>query len=114
MKRNEVWWADFGEPRGSEPAYRRPVIIIQDDRLNQSALATVMVVPLTTNLDRGKAAGNCVLRSTETQLPKDSVAICSQIRTTNRDVLVDRVGVLPRRSVDRLNVALALALGLIE
>jgi mRNA interferase MazF len=42
MKRGEVWWADLGEPRGSEPAFRRPVVIVQDDLLAASALRTVM------------------------------------------------------------------------
>ena len=50
MKRGEVWWADFGDPRGSAPALRRPVLIVQDDVLTESALRTVMVVPLTCSL----------------------------------------------------------------
>jgi mRNA interferase MazF len=61
MNRGEVWWADLAEPRGSEPAKRRPVIIVQEDALTRSRLQTVMVVPITSNLKRGAAPRNNVL-----------------------------------------------------
>ena len=36
MTRGEIWWADFGLPFGSEPGFRRPVLIVQDDSFNRS------------------------------------------------------------------------------
>ena len=71
MQRGEIWWADLGEPRGSEPGLRRPVLIIQDDLLTQSALATLMVVPLTSNIRRALAVGNVLLPAKQTGLAKD-------------------------------------------
>ncbi len=62
ISRGEVWWADLSEPVGSEPGFRRPVLIVQGDSLNQSRVATTICVPLTSNLKWADAPGN-VFRS---------------------------------------------------
>jgi mRNA interferase MazF len=112
VKRAEVWWADMAEPRGSEPAHRRPVIIVQDDLLTASRLGTVMVVPLTTNLDRAKAIGNVLLRNSETGLKRDSVALVCQIATLDKVFLDERVGSISRRATAAIDLGLRLSLGL--
>ena len=50
ISQGEVWWADLGEPTGSGPGYRRPVVVVQCDVLNQSRVSTIVCVPLTSNL----------------------------------------------------------------
>ncbi len=57
----EVWWADLGEPRGSKPGFRRPILVIQGDGLNRSRMATVVCVALTSNLKWASAPGNVLL-----------------------------------------------------
>lgn len=44
IRQGDVYWADLGAPRGSAPADRRPVVVIQSDPFNQSRLRTVMVI----------------------------------------------------------------------
>lgn len=112
VERGSVWWADLGEPPGSEPAFVRPVVIIQADPLNESALATVMVVPLTSNLRRGEALGNVRLESKETGLDKVSVALTCQIVTLDASWLSEHAGDLPARAVRRLDTGLKVALAL--
>jgi mRNA interferase MazF len=112
MKRGEVWWADLGEPRGSEPAFRRPVVVVQDDLLTASALRTVMVVPLTSNLRRAEAAGNVLLAPAETGLDRESVALVCQVMTLDKDFLDELVGSLSGRARRRIDLGLALTLGL--
>jgi mRNA interferase MazF len=112
MKRGEVWWADFGEPRRSEPGMRRPAIIVQDDLLTESRLQTVMVVPLTTNLKRAEAIGNVLLREADTGLQRPSVALVCQVMTVDKEFLTDFAGSLPRRALARLDEGLRLALDL--
>jgi len=92
----EVWWADLGEPVGSGPGFRRPVLVVQGDALNRSALATVVCVPLTSQLKWAGAAGNVLLSPRETRLGKPSVANVSQIVALDRQVLRRRVGRIPR------------------
>src|ERR1043165_747069 len=103
MHRGEVWWADLGEPRGSKSAMRRPVLIVQEDALTDSALQTVMVVPLTSNLQRAQAIGNVLLSERESGLARSSVALVCQITTVDKRFLSELVGSIPprcRRAVD--------------
>jgi mRNA-degrading endonuclease toxin of MazEF toxin-antitoxin module len=46
----EIWWAVLGEPTGSAPGYRRPIVVVQCDALNRSRIGTVVCVPLISNL----------------------------------------------------------------
>jgi mRNA interferase MazF len=112
MKRGEVWWADLGEPRGSGPGLRRPVIVVQDDLLTRSRLDTVMVVPLTSNLRRAHAVGNLLLEEKETGLPRPSVALVCQVTTLDKAFFVEVAGSLSGRALKRLNAGIALALGI--
>jgi mRNA interferase MazF len=104
IAQGEVWWADLGQPAGSEPGFRGPVVIVQGDAFNASALRTVVCVPLTSNLKWAEAPGNVLLPARATGLPKSSVANVSQIVTLDRDDLAERAG---RLSASMLELVLA-------
>ncbi|HVJ18037.1 MAG TPA: type II toxin-antitoxin system PemK/MazF family toxin [Polyangiaceae bacterium] len=112
MKRGEIWWADLSEPRGREPAFRRPVLIVQDDLLTESRLPTVMVVPLTSNTQRAAAVGNVELPAAVTGLSKASVALVCQVTTVDKDWLTELVRPLPDRVMRQVDTGLRLSLGL--
>ncbi len=71
MYRGEIWWAQLPDPIGSEPGYRRPVLIIQDDTFTQSRIRTVIVVIITSNIELANAPGNVFLPREATGLPRD-------------------------------------------
>jgi mRNA interferase MazF len=100
ISQGDVWWADLAEPQGSEPGYRRPVVVVQSDSFNRSKIATVVCVPLTSNLRLAEAPGNVVLERGLTGLSKDSVANVSQPVTIDRESLAERVGSLPPAKLD--------------
>jgi mRNA interferase MazF len=102
ISQGEVWWADLGEPMGSEPGYRRPVIVVQGDALNRSRIATVVCIPLTRNIKWASAPGNLLLKSDLTGLPEDSVANVSQIVALDREQLTERVGKVGSRQIDAI------------
>ncbi|MDR0473155.1 MAG: type II toxin-antitoxin system PemK/MazF family toxin [Treponema sp.] len=79
MTRGEIWWIDYGIPYGSEPGYRRPVIILQNDFFNSSNINTTIVIPLSTNLLLADVPGNMLINKKDTKLGKDSVMLLSQI-----------------------------------
>ncbi|MBI4950528.1 MAG: type II toxin-antitoxin system PemK/MazF family toxin [Myxococcales bacterium] len=112
MKRGEIWWADLGEPRGSSPALRRPVLVVQDDLLNESALQTVMVAPLTSNLKRGQAVGNVTLPASATGLDRASVVLVCQVLALDRCFFDELVCALANSSRRKVEAGLRLALGL--
>lgn len=112
IQRGDVWWASLPEPVGSEPGYRRPLVIVQADSFNQSRIQTVLGVALTTNLRLAEAPGNFLLTSRQTGLPKDCVVNVSQIVTANRRALTERVSALPPALMEKIEEGLRLVLGL--
>jgi mRNA interferase MazF len=114
LRRGEVWWADLGPFRPREQTGRRPVVIWQSDALTR-ALQSVLVVPLTTNLDRANLAGTAIVHaSPEDGLPEDSVALAFQMRAVPKDVLDTRVRPLTATELAELELATDEALGRIE
>jgi mRNA interferase MazF len=88
----QIWWADVGEPSGSEPGFRRPILVVQSDAFNRSRLRTVVAVVLTSNLRLVEAPGNVLVPAKTSGLPRDSVANVSQIITVDRDFLSEPAG----------------------
>lgn len=112
VERGQVWWADLDDPRGSEPGFRRPLLIVQDDAFNRSRLRTVIAVVLTSNLRLLEAPGNVLLPSKASGLPKDSVANVSQVITLDRDFLAEPAGRIRGQTLRDVENGLRLALGL--
>jgi mRNA interferase MazF len=112
IERGEVWWADMPAPEGSEPGYRRPVVVIQADAFNRSKIKTVIAVALSGNLALAKLPGNVLLRARESGLPRDSVMNVSQIITLNRENLTERVGTVPGELMITLEQGLRMVLDL--
>jgi mRNA interferase MazF len=111
ISQGEIWWADLPAPAGSGPGFRRPVVIVQCDALNRSRIATVLCVPLTSNLKWAGAPGNVSLPARATGLPKDSVANVSQIVSVDKDLLSARVGRLPQPKLALLLSGIDVVLG---
>jgi mRNA interferase MazF len=100
VAQGDVCWADLPDPTGSGPGFRRPVVVVQGNPFNRSRVATVVCVPLTSNLRWADAPGNVRLRAHSTGLPKDSVANVSQIVAIDRTLLSRHVGRLSKRQLD--------------
>lgn len=111
VSQGEVWWADLGEPSGSGPGFRRPVVVVQGDPINRSRIGTVVCVVLTTNLKWAAAPGNLALPPSATGLPRESVANVSQIVTLDRGDLSERAGKLPKRKVELVLSGIDIVLG---
>jgi mRNA interferase MazF len=111
ISRGDVWWADLSEPTGSGPGFRRPVVVVQGDALNRSRIATVVCVPLTSNLKWADAPGNVRLAPRFTGLSKESVANVSQIITLDKSLLAEHVGKLPQAKLGLILSGIDLVLG---
>jgi len=94
IKQGDIFWIDFGEPKGSAPGYRHPCVVIQNNVFNQSKIASVVVCALTSNLKRVKAPGNVLIRKGEGNITKDSIVNISQIATVDKTDLVEKIGSL--------------------
>jgi mRNA interferase MazF len=112
IARGEVWWADLGPPRGSAPARLRPVLVISDDRYNNSRLRTATVVVLTSTARLAALPGNVAVAAELSGLDRDSVVNVTQVVTVDRGMLIDRVGQLPSWLVTQIDDGLRRALAL--
>ncbi len=111
ISQGEICWADLPAPTGSGPGFRRPVVVVQGDALNRSRIATVVCVPLTSNVKWAKAPGNVLLSSRLTGLPIDSVANVSQVVTLDKELLTERVGKLPLAQLELVLSGIDVVLG---
>jgi mRNA interferase MazF len=111
IAQGDVWWADLAEPAGSEPGFRRPVVVVQGDAFNRSSLRTVVCVALTSNLHWADAPGNVRLSARSTGLPRESVANVSQLVTLDRSALTERAGTLLPASLDLVLGGIDIVLG---
>lgn len=111
IAQGDVCWADLPEPTGSGPGFRRPVLVVQGDAFNRSRIATVVCVPLTSNLRWADAPGNVLLPARSTGLGRDSVANVSQLLTLDRDALTERAGRVSARQLTLVFVGIDLVLG---
>ena len=111
VSQGDVLWASLPDPTGSGPGFRRPVVVVQGDPFNASRLATVVVVPLTSNLRWASAPGNVTLPARRTSLARDSVANVSQIVAVDRHGLGERVGHLSDADLTLVLAGIDLVLG---
>ena len=102
IEQGAVFWVDLGEPIGSEPGFRHPHVVIQNNVFNESRINTVVVCALTSNLKWARAPGNVLLGEGEGNLPKQSVVNVSQIFTVDKRDLDEKIGVLAQRRVRQI------------
>ncbi|NQU13002.1 MAG: type II toxin-antitoxin system PemK/MazF family toxin [Desulfobacteraceae bacterium] len=108
ISQGDVCWVSLREPSGSEPGYRHPHVVIQNNLFNRSRISTVVVASLTSNLKRAKAPGNVLLNKGEANLSKKSVVNVSQIFTVNKGDLKDKIGSLTRERMEEVLMGLRL------
>jgi len=102
IKQGDIYWVDLGIPEGSEPGYKHPHVVIQNNVFNASKINTVVVCALTTNLKRANAPGNIILKKGEGNLKKDSVVNISQIITADKSDLIEKIGSLSPSKVKQI------------
>lgn len=112
ISRGEIWWAHLPSPKGSEPGYRRPVLVVQSDAYNSSRIQTIIAVVITSNLRQERAPGNLLLTRKQSRLPRKSVVNVSQIITLDKSYLAKRVTKLSPKLVSAIEDGLRLVLSL--
>jgi mRNA interferase MazF len=112
MIRGEIWWADYGIPYGSEPGYRRPVLILQNDFFNNSKINTTVVIPISSNLLWADVPGNIYLEKKALKLGKDSVLLVSQIGVIDKERLIERISKTNRDIMEKIEQNIMFVLGI--
>jgi mRNA interferase MazF len=110
MVRGEIWWAELAYPKGSKPAKRRPVLIIQSDSFNRSGINTIICAVITSNTELASLPGNLLLEKSVSGLDKTSAVNFSQITTLDKTDLTEQVAMLPKSALEKVNTCLKLVL----
>lgn len=112
VRRGQVWWGELGIPIGSEPGFRRPVLILQSDRYNTTTIKTVVVVAITSNVSLAEMPGNVFLPRGDTGMAKDSVANVSQLKALDRRRLTEKACTLTPETMRAVEEGVRLLLNL--
>ncbi len=110
VNQGDIYWIELDEPEGSEPGYKHPHVIVQNNLFNSSQIRTVLVCPLTTNLKRASAPGNVLLDKKESNLPKQSVVNVTQVFTVDKSQLYEYVGSLSPKRITEIVSGIKLVL----
>jgi mRNA interferase MazF len=110
IKQGDIYWVDLGEPSASEPAYRHPHVVIQNNVFNKSRINTIVVCSLTSNLKRAQSPGNVLLEKGEANLPKQSVVNITQVFTVNKSDCVTKIGSLSKKRMNEVLEGIQLVL----
>lgn len=102
IRQGNIYWVELGSPHGSEPGYRHPYVVIQNDVFNSSKINTVIAVALTSNLTRANVPGNVLLKKGEANLPKASVVNATQVMTLDKSDLIEIIGSLSNERVKEI------------
>jgi mRNA interferase MazF len=114
VQRGEIWWADLPEPRGSEPGFKRPVLIVQANAFNRSSIPTVIIAAITSNVALANAPGNVLLPRRVSGLREESVINVSQLVALDRRFLTNRVSKIPPKIQASVDAGLRLVLELLS
>ncbi len=110
ISQGDIYWLDLDEPRGSEPGYRHPFVVVQNDAFNKSKINTAVVCALTSNLKLASAPGNVLLKKGEANLSKASVVNISQVLTVEKSDLTEKIGQLSKTRVEEIVLGFQLLL----
>jgi len=112
VNKGEIWWASLEEPRGSEPGFRHPVVIISSNEFNNSKIKTVIVAAITSNTRLADAPGNFKLTKKGSGLTRESVVNISQLLTLDKSFISNKSGKLNTKQNQLLNYGLQLVLNI--
>jgi mRNA interferase MazF len=112
MNRGEIYLCDFGDPIGSGPGYIRPVVIVQDDKFNNSGIATTVTLSVTSNPKYKAHPGCLLLLKSETGLDRDSVVNATLITAVDKSQLTHRIGTVPDELMVKIEDCMKLVLGM--
>ncbi|HEY84877.1 MAG TPA: type II toxin-antitoxin system PemK/MazF family toxin [Chloroflexi bacterium] len=110
VKRGDIFTVDLEPVRGAEQGKARPALVIQNDIGNRHS--PIIVVAALTSGNYVRFPVNVAVKAPEGGLKNDSLALLNQIRSIDKSRLGRHWGRLSAETMDRIDVALKISLGL--
>jgi len=112
-RRGEIYLVGFDPTVGHEIQKTRPAVVVQNDISNQFSPITI-VAAISSQFSDPPFPREVVIEPADSGLPKRSAVIVNQIRSVDRLRLQKKVGKLSRQSMERVDEAIKISLGLID
>lgn len=106
VSQGQIWMVKL--PTQSHP---QPVLVVQSNPYNRSALTTAVCIVLNLNWRLAEAPGNLLLSPADTGLPKACVANVAHLITVDEEMLCHHVGTLPPFILESVLDGIQLLLG---
>ncbi|MBS6063364.1 type II toxin-antitoxin system PemK/MazF family toxin [Criibacterium bergeronii] len=107
-KRGDIYYADLSPVIGSEQGGIRPVVIVQNDIGNKFS-PTVIIVAITSKLNKSKLPTHIDVKAGEFGLEKDSVILMEQVRTIDKKRLKEYIGCVDNKTIKAIDLALKIS-----
>ena len=102
INQGDIFWVQFLPAKGSEPAGKRPALVIQSDIFNRSKINTTVVLAITSKMKYQALPGNVSLKKGEANLPRRCVINITQIATIDKCRLIQKIGTLSRAKLQQV------------
>ena len=112
IRKGSIYRVDFSPGKGSEPAGRRPGLVLQSDVLNDSKINTVIMLSITSTMKFGELPGNVILKKGEANLPQKCVINVTQIKSVDKSSVKKKIGTLSNKKMDEVHEGLKLVMKL--
>lgn len=112
-RRGEIYLVNFGPTVGSEIRKTRPALVLQNDIANRHSPITI-VAAISSKFDDTLYPTEVLIASPEGGLSVDSVALLNQIRSIDRQRLTKRLGTVRPATMERIERAMQISLGLLK
>ena len=111
VKRGYIYYADLSPVIGSEQGGVRPILVIQNDVGNRHS-PTVICAAITSRMNKAKLPTHVELDARKYQIVKNSVVLLEQIRTIDKQRLLDHVCHLDKEIMKKIDEALKISFSL--
>ena len=110
IRRGDIYYADLSPVVGSEQGGIRPVLVIQNNVGNKHS-PTIICAAITSKMNKAKLPTHIEISTRDYKIVKNSVILLEQIRTIDKRRLKERIGELPRSTMNRVDKAILISLG---
>ena len=111
VKRGDIYYADLSPVIGSEQGGVRPILVIQNDIGNRHS-PTIICAAITSKMNKAKLPTHVELDARKYQIVKNSVVLLEQIRTIDKQRLLDHVCHLDKEIMKKIDEALKISFSL--
>ncbi|HFD2052209.1 TPA: type II toxin-antitoxin system PemK/MazF family toxin [Clostridium perfringens] len=109
--KGDIWYVDLPSNGDNIQSGVRPCIIVSNNIANKFS-PVIQIVALTSKMNKAKIPTHVFFEQGQFGLEENSIALCEQIRPINKKLLMDKIGSLDEKNLERIDKAMLIQLQL--